>query len=99
MKLILPLDHSASLSNLKGISPPRRISMGSLIPAHSIAAFASFARATTRSRGKAALFLCAVAVLLAGGTAAVRGQSALDGFDPFANGDLNVVIVQSDGKI
>jgi uncharacterized delta-60 repeat protein len=28
-----------------------------------------------------------------------RGQSALDGFDPNANGAVNVVVVQSDGKI
>src|SRR6202171_6622796 len=31
--------------------------------------------------------------------AAVRGQSALDGFDPNANGIVNVVVVQPDGKI
>src|SRR3979409_541089 len=31
--------------------------------------------------------------------AAVRGQSALDGFDPNANGAVNVVVVQPDGKI
>ena len=60
-----------------------------------VAAFTSFARAT----GKAALCLFSVAVLLAGGTAAVRGQSALDGFDPNANGLIRVVVVQPDGKI
>ena len=38
-------------------------------------------------------------MLLGGGTAAVRGQSALDGFDPNANGPVYVVVVQSDGKI
>jgi uncharacterized delta-60 repeat protein len=32
-------------------------------------------------------------------TAAVRGQSALDGFDPNANGEIRVVVVQPDGKI
>src|ERR1700682_6138513 len=32
-------------------------------------------------------------------TAAVRGQSALDGFDPNANGTVYVVVVQPDGKI
>ena len=48
---------------------------------------------------KAALFLFSVAVLLAGGAAAVRGQSALDGFDPNANGAVHVVVVQPDGKI
>ena len=31
--------------------------------------------------------------------AAVRGQSALDGFDPNANGTIRVVVVQPDGKI
>ena len=30
---------------------------------------------------------------------AVRGQSALDGFDPNANGAVRVVVVQPDGKI
>ncbi len=40
-----------------------------------------------------------VGVLLAGGAAAVRGQSALDGFDPNANGAVRVVVVQPDGKI
>ena len=48
---------------------------------------------------KAALLLFSVAVLLAGGAAAVRGQSALDGFDPNANGAVHVVVVQPDGKI
>ena len=45
------------------------------------------------------LLLFSVAVLLAGGAAAVRGQSALDGFDPNANGAVRVVVVQPDGKI
>jgi hypothetical protein len=31
--------------------------------------------------------------------AAVRGQSALDGFDPNANDQVYVVVVQPDGKI
>src|SRR5476651_1246142 len=31
--------------------------------------------------------------------AAVRGQSALDGFNPNANGIVRVVVVQPDGKI
>jgi sugar lactone lactonase YvrE len=30
---------------------------------------------------------------------AVRGQSALDGFNPDANGPIYVVVVQPDGKI
>src|SRR6267143_159331 len=40
-----------------------------------------------------------VCLRLAGGAAAVRGQSALDGFDPNANGVVFVVVVQPDGKI
>ena len=64
-----------------------------------VAAFTSFARATFRATRKAALLLFSVAVLLAGGAAAVRGQSALDGFDPNANGTIRVVVVQPDGKI
>jgi hypothetical protein len=43
--------------------------------------------------------LSSVAVLLTGGASAVRGQSALDGFDPNAFGVVRVVIVQPDGKI
>src|ERR1700682_1237617 len=35
----------------------------------------------------------------AGGGAAVRTQSALDVFDPNANGSIYVVVVQPDGKI
>ena len=38
-------------------------------------------------------------MLLAGGATAVHGQSALDGFDPNANGAIRVVVVQPDGKI
>jgi uncharacterized delta-60 repeat protein len=36
---------------------------------------------------------------LAGGTAAVRGQAALDGFDPNTNNTVRVIVVQPDGKI
>src|SRR5215212_348491 len=48
---------------------------------------------------KAALFLFSVAVLLAGGAAVVHGQSALDSFNPNANGIVSVIVVQPDGKI
>src|SRR5207247_8309704 len=48
---------------------------------------------------KASLLLFSVAVFLAGGAAAVRGQSALDGFDPNANNLVLAVVVQPDGKI
>ncbi len=34
-----------------------------------------------------------------GGASTVRGQSALDGFDPNANGTVSVIVVQPDGKI
>ena len=39
------------------------------------------------------------ALLLASATANLRAQSALDGFDPNANGTVRVVVVQPDGKI
>src|SRR5437773_231445 len=61
--------------------------------------FTSFPRATSKALRKATLLLFSIVVLLAGGTAAVRGQSALDGFDPNANGTVRVVVVQPDGKI
>ncbi|MFZ3375242.1 MAG: delta-60 repeat domain-containing protein, partial [Chthoniobacterales bacterium] len=40
-----------------------------------------------------------VDLTLAGGAGAVRGQSALDGFNPNANAPVRVVVVQPDGKI
>jgi uncharacterized delta-60 repeat protein len=40
-----------------------------------------------------------VGLALAGGAAVVRGQSALDGFDPNANNVIWVVVTQPDGKI
>src|SRR5204862_6048325 len=46
----------------------------------------------------AAPFLFSVALLLAGGAAALRGQSA-DGFDPNPNDWVYVVVAQPDGKI
>ena len=69
-----------------------------LTPITRVAAFTSFARTTSKAK-KTALFLFSVAVLLAGGATALRGQSALDGFDPNANGAILVVVVQPDGKI
>jgi uncharacterized delta-60 repeat protein len=62
------------------------------------AASTSCARPTSKAR-KATLFLFSVVVLLEGGAAAARGQSALDGFDPNANDQIKVVVVQPDGKI
>jgi uncharacterized delta-60 repeat protein len=63
-----------------------------------------YERATSKATGKAARLLLSVAVLLTGGAAAVRGQSALDGFDPNAignpSGAVFVAVVQpADGKI
>ncbi len=69
-----------------------------LVRATHVAAFTSFARTTFKAR-KTALFMFSVAVLLGSGAAAVRGQSALDGFDPNANGPVYIVVVQPDGKI
>ncbi len=48
---------------------------------------------------KAAFLLFSVALLLASGVASVRGQSALDGFDPNANAPVQVIVVQPDGKL
>src|SRR5450432_4834626 len=56
-------------------------------------------RVFSKPTRKAALLLFSVAVLLGGGAAAVRGQSALDGFDPNADALVKVVVVQQDGKI
>ncbi len=47
----------------------------------------------------AAASLFSAALLLASGAATMRAQSALDGFDPNANGGIRVVVVQPDGKI
>ena len=60
--------------------------------------FTSFIRATSKATRKAAFLLFSVAMLLGGGAATVRGQSALDGFDPNANGIVRIVVVQPDGK-
>src|SRR3984893_11207051 len=72
-----------------------RIPMHALIPASRTSRLPCFARATL----KATLLLFSLAVLLAGGAGAARGQSALDGFDPNANGLVRVIVVQPDGKI
>src|SRR5438067_13571786 len=48
---------------------------------------------------KAASLPFFIAIVLATGAALVRGQSALDVFDPNANGSIQVVLVQPDGKI
>src|SRR5437660_1449440 len=56
--------------------------------------------AGNRLRSSARFSLMAlIGLALAGGTAVVRGQSALDGFDPNANDAVEVVVVQPDGKI
>src|SRR5207302_2798817 len=55
--------------------------------------------AGNRLRSSARFSLTALVGLALAGGAAVRGQSALDGFDPNANGQVRVVVVQPDGKI
>jgi uncharacterized delta-60 repeat protein/uncharacterized repeat protein (TIGR01451 family) len=45
------------------------------------------------------LSLFFIALLFAGGAASVRGQSALDGFNPTFNGLIRAIVVQPDGKI
>ena len=72
--------------------------MPSLLPAIPVAA-STFSRGMSGTARKAALLLFALALVLASGAEAVRGQSALDGFDPNANGRIRVVFVQPDGKI
>jgi uncharacterized delta-60 repeat protein len=64
-----------------------------------VAAFTSLAGAPFIETRKTALSIFCVAVLLAGGAAVARGQSALDGFDPNANNGVYVIVVQPDGKI
>ena len=48
---------------------------------------------------KAPLLLFSITMLLTGGATTACGQSALDGFDPNANGAISLVVVQPDGKI
>src|SRR5437667_11963119 len=66
-----------------------------LFPATHLLSFASL----TRAARKATLFLFSFVGLLAGGATVVRGQPALDGFDPMPNGAVRVVVVQPDGKL
>ena len=54
---------------------------------------------TAKPTRKATLLMFSVALLLVGTAVAVRGQSALDGFDPNANESIRVFVVQPDGKI
>ena len=81
--------------------------MHSLLPSSHFAASPLFAtaqstvhaRTTLLQRGWLIGFLIA-GLWLSGGAAAVRGQSALDRFDPNANGTaVRVVVVQPDGKL
>src|SRR6188768_3231759 len=84
-------------SILNPFSTIRRIPMRFLAPVTHVPALPSFARTTFRAARQAALLLFSFAVLLAGGAAAVRGQSALDGFDPNANNVVLAVAVQPNG--
>src|SRR5437867_3171032 len=72
--------------------------MRSLVQSARVITLTSFPRETLRATCKVALLLLSVAVL-ACGAPTVSGQSALDGFDPNANGTVRVVVVQPDGKI
>ena len=72
------------------MNPPLRNS-----PAKTRSFFALLTRVTART----VLLLPAVWIWLFGGNVAVHAQSALDGFDPNANGAIRVIVVQSDGKI
>ncbi len=53
---------------------------------------------TSRMTPSTALSLFSAALLI-GSAATLHAQSALDGFDPNANGTINVIVVQPDGKI
>ena len=87
------------VGNTNELSPPGIMPIRSRAPATHNAALTSRARATSNAARRAALFLFFVPVLLGGGAAEVRAQSALDAFDPNANGVIRVAVVQSDGKI
>ena len=63
-----------------------------------VAASLPFGGGASEATRKIALILFSVVLLLAA-AATVRGQSALDGFDPNANGVIRVIVVQPDGKI
>ena len=65
--------------------------MHSVITDTHVVSSTSFLRAGPTAR-KTALLLFSVALVLTGGAVAVRGQSALDGFDPNANGDRKSVV-------
>ena len=62
-------------------------------------ALTSFVRRTLNGPKKAAFLITALAALLGCSATVGRAQSALDGFDPNANGTVRVMVVQPDGKI
>jgi uncharacterized delta-60 repeat protein len=62
-----------------------------------VSTFTAFAKATSARSWLIGLF--AVCFWLAGGAPAAQAQSALDGFDPNANGTIYAVVVQPDGKV
>jgi uncharacterized delta-60 repeat protein len=70
-------------------------------PSH-IGASYVFARAASKAKAKARITLFSAAVMIscwASGLRPAVAQSALDGFDPNANGTINAIAVQADGKI
>ena len=93
------VDSQICCDNLSPCSP-EGIAMKPLTPKAKLPSSTRLRKAVFRvAPKKAALLLLTVALLLAGGAAAVRGQSALDGFDPNANSLIQTVVVQPDGKI
>jgi uncharacterized delta-60 repeat protein len=70
--------------------------MRSLLPAIDVAAFPFLASVVSRAARKT---IVAFSVLFLAGAALVRGQSPLDGFDPNANAEVRIVVVQPDGKV
>ena len=59
------------------------------------ARFSSLAKRTSRT----VFLLLTLCISFVAGSVVVRGQSALDGFDPNANGAIRVIVMQPDGKI
>lgn len=72
--------------------------MAAPLPLTPVATLALWTTALFKVR-KAALLVLSCVLLLAVWAEPMHGQSALDGFDPNANGYVRVVVVQPDGKI
>src|SRR5688500_796875 len=92
-------NNTGANSRRKTLSPLRRIPMLSIFVTTHSGASTSTLRSAVKATKKASLLLVWVALLVAGSAAVAHAQSALDGFDPNANGAVRVVVVQADGKI